>query len=108
MTALGTPPTVTKLHGLPCSSAPVGCVCFGWPLRLTKTSIVRCYPGSRQMKLTAGISIFIALATGAQGDEGSLREARSRWLHGNYQEATGLYRAQASDPRCAVAARIGL
>src|SRR5262249_12215725 len=64
-------------------------------------------PGKPPMKrICIGLLVLTAAAP-AQG-AASLKEARQRWLRGNYEEGRGLYEELATDASTRDAARIGL
>lgn len=52
--------------------------------------------------------LFLAFASPSWADEASLKEARKRWLKGNYEEARELYETLAKEDKTRDAARIGL
>src|SRR5438067_2378181 len=56
-----------------------------------------------------GVFLFLTiLANPAFGDAARLKEARQRWLHGNYEEARALYEELGRDAKDQEAAAIGL
>src|SRR5207247_4488400 len=54
------------------------------------------------------IFLLSASSPSVLGDSGGLKEARQRWLHGNYEEARELYQAAAKEPKQYEAAIIGV
>jgi tetratricopeptide (TPR) repeat protein len=58
-------------------------------------------------RLIAGL-ILLACTVPVLADEADLKEARARWLHGNYDEARGAYEKLLKDEKAAVPAAIGL
>jgi tetratricopeptide (TPR) repeat protein len=52
--------------------------------------------------------LFLGLASWAVADGPTLKEARQRWLRGNYEEARGQYEALGKDAKNQVAAAIGI
>src|SRR5262249_11665422 len=57
--------------------------------------------------LSAALLVF-AVASLAAADEATLKQARERWLRGNYEEARELYDDAAKDAKVRDAAAIGL
>jgi hypothetical protein len=54
------------------------------------------------------VCLLCLTALPALAQEPSLKEARQRWLHGNYKEAQALYETLAKDPKQQVPATLGL
>ncbi|MEZ6140382.1 MAG: tetratricopeptide repeat protein [Zavarzinella sp.] len=62
------------------------------------------------MKIAISLALFLCTAFGYSQDKASstLEEARTRWLRGNYAEATKLYQEAAGDAETAPQAQVGL
>jgi tetratricopeptide (TPR) repeat protein len=60
------------------------------------------------MKRSLVCLLLLSVGTSARAENGSLAEARQRWLHGNYEEARELYERLAANAQYKVAATIGL
>src|SRR5260370_5181393 len=51
------------------------------------------------MRSVCAIFLLIASSPSVLGDSAGLKEARQRWLHGNYEEARELYQAASKEPK---------
>jgi cellulose synthase operon protein C len=60
------------------------------------------------MKSSLAACLFLSFIGTTCGAEPTLGEARSRWLHGNYEEARSLYGALVRDSKNHVVAQIGI
>src|SRR5262249_26051482 len=60
------------------------------------------------MKKLCACSLIFLLATSAGAQAPTLKEARERWLRGNYEEARALYEPLARDSKSKLAALIGI
>src|SRR5206468_8846291 len=60
------------------------------------------------MRSVCAIFLLIASSPSVLGDSAGLKEARQRWLHGNYEEARELYQAATKEPKQYDQAIIGL
>jgi tetratricopeptide (TPR) repeat protein len=60
------------------------------------------------MKSTCSGILLLSLSSLAWADNPGLKDARQRWLHGNYEEARELYQAAVKDPQSHDAAMIGV
>src|SRR5262245_58931227 len=60
------------------------------------------------MKFLCSSFLILAIASFSRSDSGGLKEARQRWLHGNYEEARELYHSAAKEPKLHEAAFIGV
>jgi tetratricopeptide (TPR) repeat protein len=57
---------------------------------------------------SVGVCVLVSAVCGGYAGEPTLAEARSRWLHGNYQEAEAIYRTLANTTKEHIAAVIGI
>jgi tetratricopeptide (TPR) repeat protein len=60
------------------------------------------------MKNLYACTLLVMSVTLAYADGPNLKEARLRWLHGNYEEARSLYEALAKEPQHRILATVGL
>src|SRR5260370_28520144 len=60
------------------------------------------------MKCLCASILALSISSFAIGDTPGLKEARQRWLHGNYEEARELYQSAAKEPKQHDAAIIGV
>src|SRR5713101_946499 len=60
------------------------------------------------MKSVCSLFLIMCISSFAFSDTPGLKEARQRWLHGNYEEARELYQAAAKEPKQLDAAIIGV
>src|SRR5436309_2961639 len=68
----------------------------------------RLKPGLSRMKFFPSLSVVLLVGVAVRAGEPSLSEARSRYLHGNYEEAISLYQVLAASPQYAIPAAIGI
>src|SRR5262249_55714076 len=60
------------------------------------------------MKVTSSVCFVLLCAAGLVAREPTLKEARARWLGGNYAEALDKYRALLKDAKTSVDGAIGV